>query len=442
MSTMHRFLVACCLTVIVTHYGAAASPATVGPVEFSIDVMSVLSKAGCNAGTCHGNLNGKGGLKLSLRGQDPLDDYHTLVFASRGRRVTVNAPAESLLLKKATAQVPHRGGARFSEDSEPYRVLAQWLQQGAAPPSAHAPAVTGLDVAPSEAIVRDPEYSVQFRVTATFSDGSLRDVTDEACYELSNLLAKVDPSGRVIREKYGETTLVVRYLNQQVPVSIAFTPSRQDFHWEQPAEFNAIDRFVFEKLRKLEIQPSELSSDSVFVRRAFQDVLGRIPTADEAKRFVADASPEKRRALIDDLLSRDEMADYWALKWADMLRVEEKVLDVAGVDAFHAWIRDSIAQAKPIDQLVRELVTGTGSTFKQPAANFYRANRDPSTRGETAARLFLGTRLQCAKCHNHPFDRWTQDDYYSWATLFSQIDYELGENKRRDDKRVLFKKQD
>ncbi len=195
---------------------------------------------------------------------------------------------------------------------------------------------------------------------------------------------------------------------------------------------NDVDRHVFAKLQRLRIDPSPLCDDSVFVRRAYLDAIGRMPTAEEAKQFVRDDRPDKRKRLIDQLLARGEFADFWALKWADVLRTEEKVLDTKGVEVFHAWIRDSIAAARPLDQFVRDLVTGTGSTFEHPPANYYRANRDPSTRGETTARLFLGTRLQCAKCHNHPFDRWTQDDYYQWSSLFSQIDYELDETKRKD----------
>ncbi len=410
----------------------SAEPQAELPVNFSVDVMSVLSKAGCNAGTCHGNLNGKGGMKLSLRGEDPVFDYHALVLASRGRRVNANAPAQSLLLRKATGETPHRGGQRFKQDSKEYGVLLDWIVQGTKAPSHDTPRVVRLDVEPKSAIVAAPNEQVAVSVTAYFADGSTRDVTDRACYELSNLDATVAPSGVVSRNKFCETTLIVRYLNKQVPVSIAFIDERPDFRWNAPKENNAIDQHVFAKLKKLRINPSEVCSDNVFVRRAFLDAIGRLPTADEAKDFVADSSTDKRSKLIDSLLSREEFADYWALKWADILRTEEKVLDPKGVDLFHSWIRKSIAEAKPVDQFVRELVTGTGSTFKEPPANFYRANRDPSTRGETTARLFLGTRLQCAKCHNHPFDRWTQDDYYRWSNLFSQIDYEVGENKRAD----------
>ena len=403
-----------------------------GELEFAVDVMSVLSKAGCNSGTCHGNLNGKGGLKLSLRGQDPRFDFEALVLRSRGRRINPSSPEQSLMLWKATAQMPHRGGRRFDVSSAEYQVLRDWIAQGTQPPASDAAHVVRLDVTPAEAILTDPIKDLQLQVTARFSDGSSRDVTQRACYELSNLIAAVDSKGLVTRESFGETTLIVRYLQQQVPVSIAFTAARPDFEWSQPPTNNVIDRFVFEKLQKLRMNPSKLSDDHVFIRRAYLDAIGRAPTGDEAKMFVSDASVDKRSRLIDRLLSTPEFADFWALKWADVLRAEEKVLDPQGVEKFHHWIRESIASATPLNEFVADLVTGTGSTFKQPAANFYRANRTASIRGETTARLFLGTRLQCAKCHNHPFDRWTQDDYYEWSSLFSQIDYELGENKRKD----------
>lgn len=403
-----------------------------GNTEFSVDVMSILSKAGCNSGTCHGNLNGKGGFKLSLRGQDPEFDYRALTFESRGRRISPSAPEQSLFLMKAVGAIAHRGGTRFSEDSHEYEVLLRWLREGAVGPSQDAATVVKLTVEPAEAIVVDPVDSIPFHVQAEFSDGTVLDVTERACYELSNLNAEVDLSGRVTRRKYGESTLIVRYLQEQVPVAIAFTEARPEFRWSDPPGHNEVDHHVFAKLQRLRINPSDLCDDSTFVRRVYLDAIGRLPTADESRKFVQTDDPGKRSALIDELLDRDAFADFWALKWADILRTEEKVLDIKGVEVFHGWIKESIESRRPLDQFVRDLITGVGSTFENPEANFYRANRDPSTRGETAARLFLGTRLQCAKCHNHPFDRWTQDDYYRWSSLFSQIDYELGENKRRD----------
>lgn len=434
---MHRtialFLIGALFSVVIDSGCLSAEQADSTAPEFSIDVMSVLSKAGCNLGTCHGNLNGKGGMKLSLRGQDPHHDYQTLVRAAKGRRINIAAPQLSLFLQKASGEVAHGGGPRIPSDSPSYRLLIQWLRNGALGPSESAPRLVGLDVHPSQAIVADPIQELDVQVTAKFSDGTSRDVTKSACYELSNLNANVDKNGVVTRKKYGETTLIVRYLQQQRPVPIAFIQSRPDFVWSEPEPFNAIDQHVFAKLKRLRINPSPLCDDSVFVRRAYLDAIGRLPTSDESREFVGDNRHDKRERLIDQLLVRPEFADFWALKFADILRTEEKVLDTKGVEVFHGWIRDNIATGRPLDQFVRDLVTGMGSTFEQPQANYYRANRDPSIRGETTARLFLGTRLQCAKCHNHPFDRWTQDDYYRWASLFSQIKYELGENKRQDD---------
>jgi hypothetical protein len=400
--------------------------------EFGIDIMSVLSKAGCNAGACHGNLNGKGGLKLSLRGQDAAFDYQALVVASRGRRVNYNLPAHSLLIQKATGQIPHGGGVRFTTDSQEYKALLAWLNAGANGPLDTDRRLVELEVQPSESIVTAPRDSIQVSVTALYSDGSRQDVTERACYELSNLNVRVDSKGLVTREKFGETALIVRYLDKQLAVPMAFIAARPEFAWEEIPANNFIDHYVFAKLERLRLNASRLCEDNVFVRRAFLDAIGRAPTLAEAQEFVFDASSDKRARLIDELLIRPEFADYWALKWADVLRTEEKVLDATGVDRFHDWIRNCIAHDMPMDQFVRELVTGLGSTYERPAANFYRANRDAVTRGETTARLFLGVRMQCAKCHNHPFDHWTQDDYYQWSSVFSQLDYEIGENNRKD----------
>jgi len=221
-------------------------------------------------------------------------------------------------------------------------------------------------------------------------------------------------------------------LNKQLPVRLAFLPAQPDFAWQAPEARNYIDRLVFQQLRKLRMNPSPACDDTTFLRRAYLDAIGLLPTAAAARAFAADDSPDKRAAVIDDLLARPEFAEHWAMKWADVLRNEEKVLDAKGVDLFFGWIRDWIAAGKPMDEFARELVTGEGSTYENPPANFYRANRDPMTRGETAARLFLGVRLQCARCHNHPYDVWTQDDYYNWAAVFSRIDYQILANQRRD----------
>jgi hypothetical protein len=230
-------------------------------------------------------------------------------------------------------------------------------------------------------------------------------VTSLAVYELTNNVAGVDHDGRLQREQLGQTTVIVRYRTAQVPVRLAFLPARPDFAWTNPSPSNSIDELIFARLQQLRMNPSDLCDDATFVRRAYLDALGILPSADEARQFASDPATDKRARLIDALLERPEFAEHWALKWSDVLRNEEKVLDATGVDKFHAWIQDWFAKGRSLDHFARALVTGEGSTYENPAANFYRANRDPLTRGETAARLFLGVRLQCARCHNHPYDR-------------------------------------
>ena len=402
------------------------------PPSFTTDVMAVLSKAGCNLGACHANANGKGGFKLSLRGEDPAADYAALARQMEQRRVNLLDPEASLILLKPSGQLAHEGGVRFARDSEHYRIFRDWIAAGAPEPSDQTPALVRLEVTPAEAVLIDSVDEVQIAAIAHFSDGSQRDVTRLACYEPTNRVVAVEPGGLVRREQLGEATVIVRFLSQQVPVQLAFLPARPNFAWDDPPTTSYVDELVFAKLRALKMNPSPLAGDATFVRRAYLDAIGLLPTADEAREFLADPSPEKRTRLIDSLLMRPQFAEHWALKWADLLRTEEKVLDPKGVDAFSTWIRDSVAAGKPLDQFVRELVTARGSTYEHPPANFYRANRDPLTRGETAARLFLGVRLQCARCHNHPYDRWTQDDYYSWAALFGRVDYEIKSNERKD----------
>ena len=394
--------------------------------------MAVLSKAGCNLGACHGNANGKGGFKLSLRGEDPSWDHAALTRDAAQRRVNRFEPDASLILAKPSGKLAHEGGVRFKHDSPEYGILRNWIADGAKGPDSSLPRLVGIEVTPAEAILIDPQVSVQLQVTARFADGTSRDVTKVAVYELTNGVVSASHDGLTTREQLGQTTVIVRYLTAQQPVRLAFLPARPNFVWQALEPANYVDDHIFSRLKELQINPSRVCDDATFVRRAYLDALGIMPTADEAQALVADPSPDKRVRLIDALLARPEFAEHWALKFSDVLRNEEKVLDPTGVDKFYVWIRDWIAEGRSLDHFARALVTGEGSTYENPAANFYRANRDPLTRGETAARLFLGVRLQCARCHNHPYDRWTQDDYYSWAAVFGRIDYEILENNRRD----------
>lgn len=410
-----------------------ADDAAPGNVSFQNDVMAVLSKAGCNLGVCHGNQNGKGGFKLSLRGQDPAADLMAISHEEWGRRADRLMPERSLLLLKPTAQIAHQGGRRFAVGSPEYEILRRWIASGTPANPPNSPTLEQIEVTPKEQVLIEPAASVQLHATALFSDGSRRDVTRLAVYEPAAQTVEVDHDGLVRRLATGETTVLVRYLHLQTPVRLAFVPARPDFVWSEPPETNYIDRHVFAKLCSLRMNPSPPAGDAVFLRRAYLDALGILPTAGEARAFLADTQPDKRAQLIEQLLQRPEFADCWALKWSDLLRNEEKVLDAKGVANFHHWIRQSIAAGKPLDRFVRELITARGSTYTNPAANFYRANRDAITRAEAAAQLFLGVRLQCAKCHNHPFDRWTQQDYYRWASFFSRVQYKILENRRRDE---------
>ena len=402
-------------------------------VLFRRETMAVLSKAGCNAGGCHGNATGKGGLKLSLRGQDPDLDWLALTREQGGRRVNLLQPEQSLLLLKATAALAHEGGQRFAAGSPQYEMLLRWIRDGAADSGAQASKLVKLDVGAPPGVLVEPAVEVKLRAVARFADGTERDVTGLAVYEPNNFTAKVSADGLVTREKAGETTVLVRYLDQQVAVPFAFVPARPEFVWSAPAAVNFIDEQVFRKLRTLRMNPSELCSDTIFLRRAYLDLLGLIPTAETARAFAADPAPDKRPKLVDALLERGEFADFWALKWADLLKIEQRQLDYDGMKVFHGWIRESIATNKPLDQFARELIAARGSTLQNPPANWWRANRDPVTRAENTARVFLGTQLNCAQCHNHPFERWTQDDYYNWAALFARLDYKLSGEKPKDE---------
>ncbi|HEY1067729.1 MAG TPA: DUF1549 and DUF1553 domain-containing protein [Pirellulales bacterium] len=411
---------------------SAATEATRAKVSYRRDVAAVLSKSGCNMGLCHGNQNGKGGFKLSLRGEDPDGDYAALTRSVFSRRVNSENAEASLLLRKATMQVAHEGGRRFLPGSLEYTILRDWIAQGAKKDSSKAPRVAKLTVEPAAAIVVDPQMEIAVRVQATFTDGSVRDVTRLAVFETSNPNAVVSLNGIVKRESFGETTVLIRYLTGQAAVPVAFAPARPDYVWPEATPDDEIDRLVAEKLKALTIAPSELCDDGTFLRRAYLDLLGVLPTADEARKFVADSSPDKRSRLVERLLNRPEYAEFWGLKWADLLRCEEETLDKKGIQAYQAWIRRAVADNRPLNEFVREIVSARGSTYSQPATNFYRAMRDPVTRAEATAQVFLGTRLQCAKCHNHPFDRWSQDDYYHWTAYFGGVDYKILENDRKD----------
>jgi len=407
--------------------------ASAADVSFERDVLAVLTRAGCNAGACHGNLNGKGGLKLSLKGEDAAGDFAALTRDMLARRTDVLRPDESLVLKKATGQVPHEGGARFDRTSREYARLRAWIASGARADAPNGPALSKLIVTPASKILVAPADRFRVSAVAHFSDGSTRDVTTLAAYEFTAVgIAKITPDGEVVREQTGEVVLLVRYLSLVEPVRIVFLPDRPVAETGTLVANNEIDKHVFAQLKELRLKPADLAPDRVFLRRAYLDAIGVLPTPAETRAFLADTDPKKREKLIDALLARPEFAEYWAQKWSDLLRNEEKSLDRKGVAVFYRWIAAQLAADRPLNEFARDVVAARGSTYSNPPANFWRAVRDPLQRSESVAQVFLGVRIGCARCHNHPFDRWTIDDYYGFGALFARIEYRVLENNRKD----------
>ncbi|APW63267.1 DUF1549 domain-containing protein [Paludisphaera borealis] len=390
--------------------------------SYRTDVAPVLSKAGCNMGACHGNLSGKGGFRLSLRGDDPAFDWLMLTHDALGRRINRSAPDQSLMVLKPTGRVAHEGGVRFGADSPESRAIREWIASGASDDVATAPRLKSVRVFPTERIAAPGGRNQQLVVTAVFADGTERDVTRQAAYDPSNpMIAEVSADGMVRVDRTCEIAVAVRYMDGRAVSRLAFIPEGPVVAWNGPAERNLIDKLVFARLKALRIQPSTLSTDSVFLRRAYLDAIGRLPTPAETRAFLADRAPANRERMIDALLERPEFADFWALKWADLLRNEEKAMGQKGVWVFQRWLRDEIAADVPLDEMTRRIVAGRGSNWSNPPSSFYRTNRDPTAAAETVAQVFLGLRLQCAKCHNHPFDEWKQDDYYGLAAYFGNI---------------------
>lgn len=402
------------------------------PVSFRQEFIASLNVAGCNMGACHGLPSGRGGFKLSLRGFDPAADYLELTREVFGRRTNPLDPEASLIIQKGTNRVPHEGGPRLlSPNAIPAQMIRAWLAAGLRDDRDNLPALQKVTVLPGPRVLQAPAHRQQLAVLATFADGSVRDVTRLSVFSSSDdNIAKVDATGLVEMQQVGEAAILCRYLDVIECVRFTYVEPRKDFRWPNPPESNYIDRHVFAKLKLLNIAPSELCSDHVFLRRVYVDLCGILPTADEIQRFLSDKSPDRRTVLIDRLLARPDYADYWAHKWLDLLRSNRKHIQITGSHAYRNWMRRHFDRNTPWDAVVRELLTAGGSTFSNPPANFYRANydghkpsvaRDPQSLAETTSQLFLGVRMQCAQCHNHPYERWSQDDYYHLAAWFAQV---------------------
>jgi hypothetical protein len=407
---------------LVARVPVTVSSASPRPVSFRHEFIAALNVGGCNAGACHGTPSGKNGFRLSLRGYDPDADHVQLTRDVLGRRTATLNAEESLVIQKALGRVPHEGGQRFAPGSLPHRVLASWIAEGLQDDARTLPPITKVEVLPGDRVQTFPGRWQQLAVLAHFGNGVRRDVTLLTNFSSSDpAIAEVSRTGLVEFKQPGETAILARYLDQMVTIRLTFLQPRQDFVWSDPPEHNYIDKHIFAKLKMMNIVPSGLCTDQEFLRRACLDLCGVQPTAAEAKAFLESKDPDKRSKLIDQLLDRPEYADFWTLKWADVLRANRKTLQLAGVHKYQEWIKQNLKENRPFDQWVRELVTADGSTYANPAANFYRVAREPTNLAETTAQLFFGVRMQCAKCHNHPFERWTQDDYYSLAAFFARV---------------------
>jgi hypothetical protein len=392
------------------------------PISFRHQMVASLNVGGCNMGACHGTPSGKNGFRLSLRGYDPAADYLQLTRDVLGRRTDRLDPEASLILQKALGRIPHEGGQRFPSSSLPAQVFRGWLTEGLQDDPANLPALTSIDVLPGSRVLNEPARWQQLAVLARFADGSVRDVTRLTVFSSSDAaVGSVDNHGLVEFQQSGEVAILCRYLDVLQAVRLTYLEPRQGFQWTSPPENNFVDQHVFAKLKMLSIPPSDLCSDQEFIRRVYLDVCASLPTGEEVRAFLADPAKDKRTRLIDTLLERPEYADFWTLKWSDVLRSNRKTIQVKGIHVYQKWLHDHLSRNTPFDQVVRQLLTASGSTFANPPANFYRIARDPQNLAETTAQLFFGIRMQCAKCHNHPFERWTQDDYYSMAAFFARV---------------------
>ncbi len=390
--------------------------------HFENDIVPLLSRFGCNSSGCHGYSQGQNGFKLAVFGSDPEYDYYAIVKESRGRRIIHSAPESSLMLLKAAGQIPHGGGIRIRAGTDEYALLRGWIHAGTPIGDPAAPSVVRIRVEPKERLLA-MKGTQQLRVVATFSDNREVDVTGHARFQVNNeALASVSAEGVVhAAQMPGEVAVMANYANC-VDTFRAIIPRPQVIaNYPAFPPNNFVDSLVIAKLKKLNIAPSELCDDSEFLRRVYLDVIGTLPTADEARRFLADKKPNKREALIDELLDRPEFADYWALKWSDLLRVDRQALGHKKAYSYYRWIRESIAKNKPFDQFARELVTAEGPLEEIGPASYYKVVKKPGEAASSLSQVLLGVRIACAECHHHPYDRWSQTDFYGMTAFFTPL---------------------
>ena len=391
------------------------------PVSFRRDIVPILSKSGCNSGGCHGKAEGQNGFKLSVFGFDPAADYQALTMEAHGRRVSRTTPARSLILLKATGSTPHGGGRKIEPGSRWQRRVERWIAEGARFGAETDAVLTGIEVEPRQ-ITLDPRGSQQLRVVAISPMGDRRCVTGESDYQSNqDVIAGVDSHGRVTATDLpGEAAILVRYQGHVAVCRVTRPQVKREF--VRPAERNLVDTHVWNKLDHLGIPVSPIADDATFLRRVSLDMTGTLPTAAEARAFLTDTSPDKRQRLVESLFQRPEYADYWALRWGDLLQVDKDVITPQGAVAMTRWIRRQIERNVPYDQFVRSILTVEGTTLAESPAGFYQVQKDPEKLARSVSQLFLGVRIECAQCHHHPFERWDQRDYVALAGFFTGVD--------------------
>jgi hypothetical protein len=411
------------------------------PISFALDVMPVFMAAGCNSGACHGSARGQDGFRLSLFGFDPQGDYHRITREIAARRINLAQPSESLLLQKALGKVLHTGGRRFEVSSPLHESLQRWIAAGCPADAADVAQVTGLRLYPEEAVLRAGGAILPLVAIASYSNGTTRDVTDLAVFRTSNeTSAAITGAGIITTGAHGEAFVTASFSTFTVGTPLIVLPKEEPADWApassvQPAA-NFIDELINAKLDRLRITPSPLCSDAVFIRRAYLDLIGLLPTPEEAAAFLADPAPDRRARLIDRLLERREFIDQWVMQWAELLQIRSnQEISYKAALLYFEWLRENFTQSVPLDEMVRSILTATGGTFTKPATNFYLNQPDPLVLTENVAQSFMGIRVQCAQCHNHPFDRWTQNDYYGFVSFFTQVGRKQGEDPRE---RIIF----
>ena len=434
------------LSVVAGVLGLAAASLSAGQlpqtdrprVTFLRDVAPILNKAGCTAGACHGAAKGKNGFKLSLRGYDPRFDYEALLFDLAGRRFNRADPARSLMLAKPSQEVAHGGGRRFAKESDYYKTIYNWIALGVPYGDPAKDTIVELRVEPKELFLSRPGETASLKVVARYQDDELRDVTRETTIE-SNVpdvaLVEADTSvdkpldKPLIRgERVGEATVLVRYQGKFGAIPVTVLNPKPGFVWKPLPQHNYIDRLVDAKLERLKIQPSAPTDDATFLRRVSLDLTGRLPSPESVRAFLDDPSPSraKRAKAIDRLIASADYVDHWSVKWGDLLQSSRKYLGEKGAYEFQHWIRDAIASNRRYDVLVRELLTARGSSYDNPAANYFRVTREAKPAMEKTTQVFLGVRMVCAQCHDHPFERWTQNQYYQMSAFFSAVGIRAG----------------